>query len=596
MGSAVDQDCLNRNDLGDQNERAHWDEAPVHDVTITRPLRMAAAAVTNEQYACFRPSHRQTVEQRGLEWRAQAPVECVTWFDAVEFCKWLSEAAGEPYRLPTEAEWEYAARHGVEHGPDPVGDGRWEWCLDWWAPYPDSAQTDPVGPAEGTVRVIRGGTRSNRGGSVPQDRRAGLGFRVVQAQPPDTKPSPPPAPAAPFRDVSLRKKDWPSAGETEAPFFSDGAPFIAPPEDALRLPYFGRHHVPSVTWCDNGDMLATVFTAPSDRSTQMAILITRLRDGAAHWDPPARFFIAPDRNVTSATLYHAPDGEIHHYNGLGGFSEARRTAFSMIKRTSRDNGASWSAPRLVHEYPAQPASPDTFAGEPRLWPHMDLVTLEDGTLIMPSDSGPGQDQESVGSVLFESHDGGESWTQRTRFGFNAPSYAKAGEMAGWIAGIHAPFVVLNDGRWLALGRRSNIDGNAPWSESSDQGRTWTYARSPFPPMHSGQRPVMLRLREGPILLVSFTGPADKGEQPTPIEITDAAGNRRALQGTFAALSYDEGRTWPRIKLVPIHADAPDESDPRGYLSCVQTPDRMVHLLSSRRYYRFNLAWLEQPQP
>lgn len=594
MGDAPGPDCLNKRP-GDPDDSPHWDETPVHDVTITCSFSISAMPVTNGQYAHFRPSHRRTVEQRGRRWKAESPVELVTWHDANEFCAWLSAAEGKPYRLPTEAEWECAARNAGTLKLCRMGDGGWEWCLDWWAPYPNGPQTDPVGPAEGNVRVIRGGRASNRGGSVPGDRRPRLGFRLVQAPDPATEPWPAPEPAAPFRDVSMRKKAWsPSAG-AEKPFFSGGSPFIEPPEDPLGLPYFGRHHVPSLTWCNNGDMLATAFTAPFDRSNQMAILITRLRDGNERWDPPVRFFIAPDRNVTSATLYHAPDGAIHHYNGLGGFSDARSTAFTMLKRTSQDNGATWSAPRIVHEYPALPASPETLDGEPRLWPHMDIVVLEDGTLVMPSDSGPGQNRGSVGSVLFESRDTGETWTERTRFGWNPEGYAKPGQQAGWIAGIHAPFVVLEDGHWLALGRGGNIGGNAPWSESGDQGRTWTYRRSPFPPLHSGQRPVMLRLRQGPILLVSFTGPPAKGAQRVPIRITDATGKTRSLLGTFAALSYDEGKTWPRVKMVPVSRANPDESDPGGYLSCLQTPDGTVHLLSSRRYYRFNLAWLEMPQ-
>ncbi len=578
----------------DPDDKPHWDEVPVHEVSITYGFGISAHPVTNEQYAAFRPSHQQTVEGRGLKWQAEEPVVFVTWHEAIEFCEWLSAAEGKSYRLPTEAEWEYAARCAGELGVNGLGGNFMEWCLDWWAPYPDGPQVDPVGPAEGTVRVIRGGRVTNRGGSVGGDRRAKLGFRVVEGPLPATEPLPLPELAAPFRDVSQRKKVWPSPVEGEVPFFSGGSLFIESPEDPLRLPYFGRHHVPSLTWCDNGDMLATVFTAPFDASTQMAILITRLRTGEQRWDPPARFFIAPDRNVTSATLYHSPDGELHHYNGLGGFSISRTTAFTMLKRTSRDNGATWSELRIVNEYPAHRASPETLTGEPRLWPHMDIVRLEDGTLIMSSDSGSGQDLGSVGSVLFESSDDGETWRERTRYGWNTAEYAKPGGQAGWIAGIHAPFVVLKDGRWLALGRGNNIDGHAPWSTSSDQGRTWTYSRSPFPPMQSSQRPVMFRLRQGPILLVSFTGSLAKGEEPVPIEITDAAGKTRSLLGTFAALSYDEGLTWPRIKMVPVDAANPDESDSKSYLSCLQTPDNMIHLLGSRRYYRFNLRWLELP--
>ncbi len=575
----------------------HWDEAPAHGVRITYPFLIAAELVRNEDFVRFKPAHRQIVLDRGLEWRSQDPVEFVTWHDAAAYCAWLSADAGARYRLPTEAEWEYVARRAAKLKLGSLPGETWEWCGDWWAPYPADPQTDPVGPAAGEVRIIRGGRLANRSGSVPEDRRPGLGFRVVQAPLPATRPWPLPGPAAPFLHVNRTTKSWtPADNVGEGAFFSGGEFYIEPPERPLQLPYFGRHHVPSLTWCDNGDLLATAFTAPSDRSDQMAILLTRRRAASGRWDPAARFFIAPDRNVTSAVLHHAVDGEIHHYNGLGGFGAARTTAFTLLKRTSRDHGASWSAPRTVHEYPALPASPETRSGEPRLWPHMDIVELDDGTLILPSDSGSGQDQGSVGSVLFESRDDGESWSERTRFGWNADGYAIPGQQAGWIAGIHAPVVVLADGRWLALGRGNNIDGHAPWSESSDQGRTWTYRRSPFPPLHSGQRPVMLRLHQGPILLVSLTGPPARGADPVPISITDAAGRTRPRLGTFAALSYDEGLTWPHVKLVPWNPAQPDEADLRGYLSCLQTPDHAIHLLSSRRYYHFNLAWLEVPHP
>lgn len=590
-GAMVTDACLDLQADG-PDDGPHWDESPVHELTLTYAYRIAAAPLTNTQYAAYDPAHRGRVEQRGLAWQPEAPVELVTWHDAVSYCAWLSETEGKLYRLPTEAEWDVAAQRGGEHlmvGATPTF---YEWCHDWWAPYPKGPQTDPMGPAEGTVRIIRGGRLANRGGSIPEDRRPTLGFRVVQAPWPETVPAPPAEAAAPFQNVSQQEKRWPTpSGE---PFFSGGSPFIVPPADPVRLPYFGRHHVPSLTWCNNGDLLATAFTAPFDRSQQMAILITRLRAGRTNWDPAARFFVAPDRNVTSAALYHAPNGEIHHYNGLGGFGDARSTAFSMVKRTSDDHGATWSAPRLVHEYPAHRASPETLTGEPRLWPHMDVVVLPDGTLIMPSDSGPGQDQGSVGSVLFASHDNGETWTERTRFGWNSDGYAQPAGEAGWIAGIHAPFVVLNDGRWLALGRGNNIADKAPWSFSADEGRTWRYAASPFPPLHSGQRPVMLRLQEGPILLVSFTGKLTKSSEPTPIEVTDAMDRSRSALGMFAALSYDEGQCWSQIKMVPIDPARPGESEQRGYLSCLQTPDKMVHLLNSRRYYRFNLAWLESP--
>ena len=69
-----------------------------------------------------------------------------------------------------------------------------------------------------------------------------------------------------------------------------------------------------------------------------------------------------------------------------------------------------------------------------------------------------------------------------------------------------------------------------------------------------------------------------------------------LHGMFSALSYDEGATWGRIKLIPTHEEDAHAAEAWGYLACVQTPDRRIHLVSSWLYYCFNLPWLELPMP
>jgi formylglycine-generating enzyme required for sulfatase activity len=163
-------------------------EKPQHPVRITKPFYLGVNAVTQEQYERLmsnNPSYFKGDPQR--------PVETVAWDDAVAFCQTLSKKEGVTYRLPTEAEWEYACRAGTTtrygFGDDPknMSDYAWckqnsdgnthpvgqkkpnawglydmhgnvyEWCADRWGVYADSPVTnDPVGPGSGDSRVLRG--------------------------------------------------------------------------------------------------------------------------------------------------------------------------------------------------------------------------------------------------------------------------------------------------------------------------------------------------------------------------------------------------------------------------------------------------------
>ena len=155
-------------DDGDTNE------GPAHRVTISRPLYIGKREVTQTQYENV--IHADPSRVKG----AQRPVEQVSYVDALGFCG----AAG--MRLPTEAEWELAARQASE--AEAFLDGVAEWCSDWYALYEDGPAVDPKGPHRGERRVVRGGSflgdpellrATQRTSLAPGGRHDFVGFRVV---------------------------------------------------------------------------------------------------------------------------------------------------------------------------------------------------------------------------------------------------------------------------------------------------------------------------------------------------------------------------------------------------------------------------------
>jgi formylglycine-generating enzyme required for sulfatase activity len=206
-----------------ENEPGHYGNETQHKVRITKPYSLQTTEVTQAQYQRVMGSNPSFFKGDDL------PVEEVYWEDANTFCKKLSElpeekAAGRVYRLPTEAEWEYACRaggteaysfggavaslgnycwyHGNSGGKThPVGQKKpnawglydmhgnvWEWCADWYAVNTTGEEADPSGPASGSGRVGRGGSWSDDAGdcrSADRNRRSPgfryyfLGFRVA---------------------------------------------------------------------------------------------------------------------------------------------------------------------------------------------------------------------------------------------------------------------------------------------------------------------------------------------------------------------------------------------------------------------------------
>lgn len=211
---------------GQDNER------PVHRVWVDA-FELAARQVTNADYAKFlAATGHLTRHRKPLHWddanfsHPEQPVVAPSWFDAVAYCEWLSRLTQKHYRLPTEAEWERAARGGAEQKLYPWGDepleslanyeSRWktaperagraernayglfdiganvhEWCSDWFSAdyYRVSPERNPQGPAGGSRRASRGGSWRHqtkvsrcaaRSSIPPEFRYADYGFRVAR--------------------------------------------------------------------------------------------------------------------------------------------------------------------------------------------------------------------------------------------------------------------------------------------------------------------------------------------------------------------------------------------------------------------------------
>ncbi len=597
-----------------------FDETPRHQVRIREPFYISELQITNSQYENFDPSHEVLRGKNGISAQDKEAVVHVSWHDAVAFCEWLSKKEGIPYRLPTEAEWEYACRAGTEsifytgdsppegslkEGPvkdidlyvgetDPNPWGLYdmhgnveEWCLDWYGPYVAEAQADPAGRCKGDFKVTRGGSHStgayylrsaNRAGTLPDDSSHLIGVRIVAAgMPKGSMLSPPPAVLWQKGVNQSIPSDIGSGPDPNKPFFDGPRKYVIIPEDA-QGPLFSRHnHDPALARCANGDLLAIWYTCVREPGRELALAASRFRRGSQTWDQASPFWDAPDRNDHAPALWFDGKKTLYHFNGLS-IGEGYKENLALVMRTSKDNGKTWSKARFVNSDRSKPSQPVPC-----------VIRTRDGTIMFPSDAS--NSEIGRGSVLWMSNDEGHTWSMS-----GSP-----------IAGIHAGFVELEDGRLMAFGRGNDIDDRMPMSISDDQGETWEYSPSPFPPIASGQRLVLMTLREGPILFCSFTG---LRKNPAPMPIKDESGEERLVRGLFAALSLDEGKTWPYRRLVSDdgpgrEVEAMDgrtftmdfgNAEPLGYLAACQTEDGLIHLISSRQHYSFNLQWLKTPPP
>lgn len=120
-------------------DNGYWDWRPAHDVRISHGYRMAVFPVSNAQYEEFDPQHKVARAQLQTFAGDDDSVRFVTWQQANDYCAWLSQGTGVKYRLPTEAEWEWAFQtRGADLKSGREVENR---CVDWYAPY-SATQTD----------------------------------------------------------------------------------------------------------------------------------------------------------------------------------------------------------------------------------------------------------------------------------------------------------------------------------------------------------------------------------------------------------------------------------------------------------------------
>lgn len=560
-----------------------WDESPAHKVKITKAFFIGKCEVTNAQYEKFDPDHKRLRGKNGAANGDNDPVTFVTWQQATDFCKWLSKKEGKPYRLPTEAEWEYCCRAGTMSPystgetitaeqanlglPGPVAVGSYkanpwqihdmhgnvaEWCHDWYGPYDGPDEINPVGRADGDARVCRGWSflKTNSAGNLkyarcanrsahdPDDANHATGFRVVQGELPKTRPH---NAALINSQQNVMQTPAPKEGPDPAkPFFMDYRKADAGPKMLENSwgPIYNKHnHFSAVCVCPNGDVLAAWYTCVQESGRECSQAIARMRPGTDKFDSVGSFLTIADVNLHAPVLFC--DGKrIYHFftQSMRGWDHA-----SNSMRFSDDSGKTWTKPKIIlSRYDADAQSQPCMC-----------IKTKDGVLVLACDGDNHKDER-----FMISKDDGKTWTV---------AKGDLRKSNGGKYSIHPALFQREDGAILTYLRGPHP---MPVAISKDLGDTFAMEDTKFPGISSGMKTTVLKLQSGAVLLCSID------------RTKELVGG-----GTFAALSQDDGKTWPHIRKV---------EGAGGYMSLAQGPNGVIYLNGSQLgIVAFNEAWVKE---
>ncbi len=560
-------------------------ETPRHRVTLSQGFWMGRHEVTKQQWRAVMGtspwSGRAYVNEDDL-----SPAVYVSWEDAQAFIARLTAHTGRPFRLPTEAEWEYACRAGTTTrfywGDDPtyekINRAAWwrgnvfitgqkyarpaglkpanpwglydlsgnvsEWCQDWHGYYGDGPVTDPTGPATAQHRVLRGGSWLTTGGQCRSSRR-------------NHEP-----PSAIHSDIGFRV----AAGAVARP--EAGAPeftelFVA---GAAGV---NTYRIPGMLVAPDGSLLAfcearkesQADASPSD------IVLRRSLDGGRSWLPMQVLV----RGEGKEALMN-PCPVVDHTNNTiillcDKANKVRPDHHQHFQLASRDNGQTWSEPVAIGGRIAN--YDDRFNPGPGVG-----IQMRNGRLVIPGYTGEVNEETD------------EEWYSRVLY---SDDYGRS-----WILGLPVPelsdecqAVELSDGT-LMLNLRGNMGMSCRGvAISRNGGQTWSSFR--------WDRALNECPCQASIVRYSLGGRGEKSRLlfANPDNVGEKFGILERTRMTVR-LSYDEGKTWPVKRL--IHAG------PSSYSGLVRLPDGDIGLLLEGgekhrrewiRFVRFSLSWLTQ---